>query len=359
MTFSDRVVAWQRRHGRHDLPWQRTRDPYLIWLSEVMLQQTQVATVIPYFDRFVGRFPDVRTLAAAALDDVMAAWAGLGYYSRARNLHRCAGEVVARHGGEFPRTTAALAELPGIGRSTAAAIAAFAYGERAAILDGNVKRVFARHFGIEGHPGAMSTERAMWHLAEAQLPVAGVESYTQGLMDLGATVCVRRRPRCDDCPVSATCVARTVGRVGELPAPRPARSRPLRTATLALLVHDGMILIERRALDGIWGGLFSVPEFDADFADAELQAAVERRFGLHGAVIRHFEPLRHEFSHYSFLMQPRVVRVTGAAALAESAGLAWLALHDVDAAALPAPVRRLLRAVADGERAAARAAEVT
>jgi A/G-specific adenine glycosylase len=193
MTFSDRVVAWQRQHGRHDLPWQGTRDPYLIWLSEVMLQQTQVATVIPYFDRFVGRFPDVRTLAAAALDDVMAAWAGLGYYSRARNLHRCAAEVMARHGGEFPRTAAALAELPGIGRSTAAAVAAFAYGERAAILDGNVKRVFARHFGIEGHPGAASTERAMWHFAEAQLPVAGVELHA-GPDGSRRDDCLRRRP---------------------------------------------------------------------------------------------------------------------------------------------------------------------
>jgi len=360
MKFSQRVVAWQRRHGRHDLPWQGTRDPYRIWLSEVMLQQTQVATVIPYFQRFVSRFHDVQSLAAAALDDVMAAWAGLGYYSRARNLHRCAQQVVAQHGGVFPRSADALAQLPGIGRSTAAAIAAFAHSERAAILDGNVKRVFARHFGIAGYSNVATTEREMWRVAETELPDAGIESYTQGLMDLGATICLRRQPRCGDCPVQATCVAARDGRVDLLPAPRPARMRPLRAATLALIMDDaGSVLVKRRPPNGIWGGLLSVPEFDADLSDAELLAAVERRFGLRGVVLRRLEPLRHEFSHYSFVIQPGVVRVTAAVALNEGCGVAWLAPHDVRDAALPAPVRRLLDSLAGDERGARREIEAT
>ena len=360
MKFSQRVVAWQRRHGRHDLPWQGTRDPYRIWLSEVMLQQTQVATVIPYFQRFVSRFHDVHSLAAATLDDVMAAWAGLGYYSRARNLHRCAQQVVVQHGGVFPRSADALAQLPGIGRSTAAAIAAFAHSERAAILDGNVKRVFARHFGIAGYSNVATTEREMWRVAETELPDAGIESYTQGLMDLGATICLRRQPRCGDCPVQATCVAARDGRVDLLPAPRPARMRPLRAATLALIMDDaGSVLVKRRPPNGIWGGLLSVPEFDADLSDAELLTAVERRFGLRGVVLRRLEPLRHEFSHYSFVIQPGVVRVTAAVALNEGCGVAWLAPHDVRDAALPAPVRRLLDSLAGDERGARREIEAT
>jgi A/G-specific adenine glycosylase len=344
MTLADRVVAWQRQHGRHDLPWQGTFDAYRIWLSEVMLQQTQVATVIPYFERFIARFPDLQALAAAPVDEVMAAWAGLGYYSRARNLHRCAQRVVADHGGTFPRSSAELARLPGIGRSTAAAIAVFAHGERAAILDGNVKRVLARHFGVEGYPGAAATGRELWRLAEAELPVTAIESYTQGLMDLGATICLRRRPRCGACPLEGSCVAAREGRVEELPAPRPARVRPLRSATVALIVDErGAVVLERRAPAGIWGGLMSAPEFDADLTDAELEAEVTSRLGLQATVVRYLEPLRHEFSHYSFVMRPRLVRVTGARAIADAAGYAWLDADAVRAAALPAPVRRLLQ----------------
>jgi A/G-specific adenine glycosylase len=357
MTFPEQVVQWQRRHGRHDLPWQGSHDPYCIWLSEVMLQQTQVATVIPYFHRFVARFPDVKTLAAAPLDAVMTAWAGLGYYSRARNLHRCAQRVVARHDGAFPQSAAELAQLPGIGRSTAAAIAVFAFGEHAAILDGNVKRVFARHFGVEGYPGAAATERELWRLAQVQLPQAGIEAYTQGLMDLGATICLRGRPRCDACPVQMTCVAAREGRVDVLPARRPARPRPLRAATLALITdRQGAILLERRAPCGIWGGLLSAPEFDPDLSDAELGRAIRQRFGLRSAAIRHGETVRHEFSHYSFLMQPRLVQVSDAIALNEGPGLEWLPATAVDDAALPAPVRRLLQALVAGRREVAAAA---
>jgi A/G-specific adenine glycosylase len=343
MTFSGHVVAWQRRHGRHGLPWQGTRDAYRIWLSEIMLQQTQVATVVPYFQCFLERFPDVRALAAAPIDAVMSAWAGLGYYTRARNLHRCAQVIVAEHGGVFPSSAAMLEQLPGIGRSTASAIAVFAFGERAAILDGNVKRVFARHFGVGGVPGAVATERVLWELATAQLPRVDIEMYTQGLMDLGATICARARPRCDACPVRTTCVALRDERITELPAPRPSRVRPVRAATLALIIDGaGAILLERRAPTGIWGGLLSAPEFDVDLSDAGLQAAIAKRFGLGGSVEQ-----RLEFSHYRFLMHPCVVRTSGATAMAEAAGLEWLGPGEIDHAALPAPLRRLLRTLAD------------
>ncbi|MFP4905238.1 A/G-specific adenine glycosylase, partial [Paraburkholderia sp. BR14261] len=231
--FAPRLIAWQREHGRHDLPWQNTRDPYRIWLSEIMLQQTQVSTVIPYYTRFLERFPTVEALAAAPDDDVMALWAGLGYYSRARNLHRCAQVVADTHGGKFPQTVEALAELPGIGRSTAAAIASFAFGARETILDGNVKRVLARVFGVEGFPGEKRVENAMWTLAETLVPGpeasdADVSAYTQGLMDLGATLCGRGKPDCARCPFAQDCVANTTGRQRELPAARPKKAVPTR-----------------------------------------------------------------------------------------------------------------------------------
>ena len=228
MEFSPRIVAWQRLRPPRS-PWQNTRDPYRIWLSEIMLQQTQVATVIPYYERFLARFPDVAALAAAAQEDVMPYWAGLGYYARARNLHRCAQEIARDWQGRFPPTAEAIATLPGIGRSTAAAIAAFAYGERSPILDGNVKRVFTRHFGIAGDPSKREVEQRLWALADTQVEVApdlDMAAYTQGLMDLGATLCTRGKPACDKCPVADTCVARREGRQAELPTPRRARRCP-------------------------------------------------------------------------------------------------------------------------------------
>lgn len=348
MDFASRVVDWQKVHGRHDLPWQNTGDAYRVWLSEVMLQQTQVATVIPYYLRFLQRFPDVHALAAAPLDAVLAAWAGLGYYSRARLLHRCARQVVQQHSARFPADAAHLETLPGIGRSTAAAIAVFAGGARAAILDGNVKRVFARHFGVEGHPGSTSTQAALWHIAERELSHDDVATYTQGLMDLGATVCTRSRPRCHACPVSATCVALRDDRIAELPARKPARERAQRSATLALLLDDDAVLLERRAPTGIWGGLLSAPEFDEAIGDDELQHALVQRYGVEGRVLQRLPAMRHEFTHYSFLMQPRVVEVRGSAAAAQG-GLERIALHDAGSAALPAPLLRLLRSLAPFE----------
>lgn len=343
MTFSARIIGWQRTHGRHDLPWQRTRDPYRVWLSEIMLQQTQVATVVPYFERFLARFPDIAVLAAAPIDEVMAAWAGLGYYSRARNLHRCAQAIVARHGGTFPRTASEMEALPGIGRSTAAAIAAFSYGVSAAILDGNVKRVLSRHFGVAGNPSSAAVELRLWKLSEAQLPASDVETYTQGVMDLGATVCTRRSPQCDVCPLRTSCVALRDGLVDQLPQVRPVRVRPVRSATLALIAdRGGAVLLERRAPAGIWGGLMSLPEFDAAVSDDELVAAIDRRYGLRGRVVGRLAPVRHDFTHYRLLMTPCLLQATRASAVGDSASLAWLGSDQLEDAALPAPIRRLL-----------------
>ena len=340
--FSDRIIAWQKLHGRHDLPWQRSRDPYRIWLSEIMLQQTQVAIVIPYYERFTEQFPDVHALAAAPIESVMSLWAGLGYYSRARNLHQCAQRVVQSHGGHFPRTARELAQLPGIGRSTAAAIAALAYGERAAILEGNVKRVLARHFGIEGYPGASIVQRRLWQCAQSLLPADNVEAYTQGLMDLGATVCGRARPLCTACPVNDTCIARREQKTDVLPTPRPVKERPIRSATV-LVLHgaDHTFLLEPRPPAGIWGGLLSLPEFAPDAPDAAIVAAFEARYGLKISVNGALGHVRHEFTHYTYVMQPRIARVTDVAA-ASSVSLRAVDQSALQVAPLPAPVRRLL-----------------
>lgn len=251
--FSARLIAWQRRHGRHDLPWQ-VADPYRIWLSEIMLQQTQVETVIPYYRRFLERFPDVASLAAARQDEVLALWSGLGYYARARNLHAAARQVIAGHAGVFPGDYASLVDLPGVGRSTAAAIAVFARGERRAILDGNVKRVLCRVFGVEGWPGERAVENRLWALAEALLPKTDIGRYTQGLMDLGATLCRRGRPDCQACPYQDDCLARRQGRIAELPAARPRRGLPEKATRMLVLRHAGALLFEKRPASGIWGG---------------------------------------------------------------------------------------------------------
>ena len=341
-SFADRIITWQKQHGRHDLPWQRTNDPYRIWLSEIMLQQTQVATVIPYYERFVERFPDVRTLASAPIESVMACWAGLGYYSRARNLHRCAQQIVDAHGGEFPREVEQLAQLPGIGRSTAAAIAALAFGERAAILDGNVRRVLARHCSIDGYPGRPQIERQFWQCAESLLPANEIEAYTQGLMDLGATVCTRSRPNCAACPVNDTCVARSARTIDKLPTPRPVRERLVRAQTVLVMQEaSGAVLLELRPPSGIWGGLLSLPEFEAEASDDAVVAEVGARFGLRIAITEALGEIRHEFTHYTYLMQPRLARVTGTVGVASSS-LRALSAEALETAPLPAPIRRLL-----------------
>jgi A/G-specific adenine glycosylase len=337
-----RVVNWHLRSGRRGLPWQGARDPYRVWLSEVMLQQTQVATALAYYERFTRTYPDVAALAAAPLDDVLALWSGLGYYSRARYLHRCALAIVGQHGGAFPRSSAELAKLPGIGRSTAAAIAAFCFDERAAILDGNVKRVLARHVGFESDLVSAAAQRELWAYAESLLPApAQMAHYTQGLMDLGATVCLPRQPQCDVCPLNATCVARRSGRTAELPLKSRRTQRGERSNVLLWLRHRGDVLLVRRPERGVWAGLWSLPEF-SDLRSARAAAATWRGKGKLLPVIRH--ALTHLDWHLRPLRWELPPRTASATRQAIADGLAgrWVSNAEALRMSLPAPVRQLL-----------------
>ena len=346
--FARRLLLWHRQHGRRGLPWLGSRDPYRVWLSEIMLQQTQVATVLPYFERFIGRFADVRSLARAPLEQVMAAWAGLGYYARARNLHACARAVVQRHDGRFPRTAEALAQLPGIGRSTAGAIAAFCFDERAPVLDGNVRRVLARHWAIEGDPKSAQVAAWLWQRAQVELPAAPhMARYTQAIMDLGATVCTRTRPACHRCPVNATCLARRAGTTAELPAARARGERPVRGAyTLVALAADA-VLLQRRAADGIWGGLMCLPEFSS-------KAALVRRARTLAAGATTLVPLpprRHVLTHLTLAIEPYLAMPGRGAPARAGKSCRWAALDGLDQAGLPAAHRALLHEVQERLRA--------
>ncbi len=336
--FAVELIDWQRRHGRSGLPWQGTRDPYRVWLSEVMLQQTQVSTVLGYYGRFLERFPDVQALAAAPLDEVLALWSGLGYYSRARNLHRCAQAVVAQHGGAFPRSAEALAGLPGIGRSTAAAIAAFCFGERVAILDGNVKRVLSRVLGFADDLARAPAVAALWAEATALLPDRDIDVYTQGLMDLGATLCTQRRPACLHCPVSADCAARAEGAPERYPVKSRRSARGRRSHALLWLRQGGRHWLVQRPHRGVWAGLWSLPEFDS--ADA-LQARVAGWRG-HGEWL---PAVQHALTHFEWTLQPLVwtlpVRAARPAGLPEGR---WFESEEALALGLPAPIRKWLEA---------------
>ena len=336
------VIDWQRSHGRHGLPWQGTRDPYRVWLSEIMLQQTQVSTVLGYYERFLQRFPDVAALAAAPLDDVLGLWSGLGYYSRARNLHRCAQAVVADHGGCFPASSAVLQTLPGIGRSTAAAVAAFCFGERVAILDGNVKRVLTRVLGFDGDLAQAANERELWAEATRVLPDSGIESYTQGLMDLGATLCSARSPQCLLCPAQGLCVAARHGN----PQAYPVKTRKLKRSArehvwLWLSWRDAVWLVKRPA-SGVWAGLWSLPEFDSH---EDLYRAALAWPG-------HFETLpsfTHTLTHLDWTLHPVRWSLPAAADEAQAAACTasfpegrWFSLDEALGAGLPAPLRKLL-----------------
>jgi len=336
-----RIARWQQRAGRHHLPWQGTRDPYRIWLSEIMLQQTQAATVIPYYERFLAAFPDVRALADAPADAVMHAWAGLGYYARARNLQRCAQTVRDRHGCRFPEDPEALAELPGIGPSTAAAIAAFAFGARRPILDGNVRRVLARYFAVEGDPASSAVVRRLWDHAHALLsdapPDLDMRAYTQGQMDLGAMVCTRRKPDCARCPLAADCQARLQGRQHELPSPRVRRARPERDGLMLILECAGRILLRKRPPTGIWGGLWSLPQFETS---AELRAACAALAPGAGAPVA-LAAFDHEFTHFRLRIAPWRLHCRGEPT-PPAPGEAWTPVAELDRLGLPAPVARLL-----------------
>ncbi len=340
LTFSPKLIAWQQSHGRHTLPWQNTRDPYAIWISEIMLQQTQVSAVIPYYRRFMTRFPVIASLAQADEDAVLQHWSGLGYYSRARNLHRAAQHIAEKHGGIFPRDIAAIQDLPGIGRSTAAAIAAFAFGQRQAILDGNVKRVLTRCFGIEGWPDQPAVRKRLWALAESLLPEDEIEAYTQGLMDLGATLCGRGKPDCAACPLQADCIAHRDSLTAKLPSPRPRKAVPEKQVAMLLLLHRNDILLEKRPPTGIWGGLWSLPEVAVD---ADVQQAARQRFGLEVEALGALPTLTHTFTHFRLAITPRPLRVVELSPQARQPGMLWLDREEAIGAALPSPVRTLLQ----------------
>jgi len=340
--FAGRVLEWFDRCGRHDLPWQKARSPYAVWVSEIMLQQTQVATVIPYFERFMGRFPSVHALAAATLDDVLAHWSGLGYYARARNLHRAARIIVERFAGELPESIDALTSLPGVGRSTAGAILAQAHGARHPILDGNVKRVLARYHAVEGWPGEREVERRLWELAERQTPAERVADYTQAVMDLGATLCTRTRPACTVCPVAGACRACRLGIQGRLPAPRPKRERPRRRSAV-LVIEDAAfrVLLERRPERGIWGGLYSLPEVGEGDSARDWCA---RRLGVLPADERALPPVEHAFTHFDLALEPLWLRLdTDCRAIMESENLLWYNPAARSSVGIAAPISALLQ----------------
>jgi len=341
-SFASALLDWFDHHGRHDLPWKQPRDAYRVWLSEIMLQQTQVATVIPYFQRFVTQLPTLRDLAAADEDTVLALWSGLGYYRRARFLHRAAQVCVAQHNSEMPREFDALAALPGIGRSTAGAILAQAYGLRFPILDGNVKRVLTRYHGIAGYPGEREVEKQLWLHADAHTPAERAADYTQAIMDLGATLCVRTRPLCAMCPVQSECVAHRDHLTAQLPTAKPGKKIPTRS-TIMLILRDGegRLLLQRRGPQGVWSGLWSLPEAeqtDDAWREAQRHARIDDAQPL--------TPFVHVFSHYRLQIQPLLFdNAAPAHAIADNADLRWCAIADLPALGLPAPVRSLLMAL--------------
>jgi A/G-specific adenine glycosylase len=340
--FAQDVVAWQRAHGRHDLPWQK-RDAYAVWVSEIMLQQTQVVTVIPYYERFMQRFPDIAALARAPLDEVLRHWSGLGYYSRARNLHRAARTLSDHHAGRFPRVVSEVMALPGIGRSTAAAIMVFGFGERHAILDGNVKRVLARVRAIDGYPGSKRVADALWEAAGQLLPETDVEAYTQGLMDLGASVCTRSNPRCDACPVNRHCAALAQQRVAQLPQPRPRKVLPHRRCGMMIIEHEGTLLLEKRPAPGLWGGLWCFPQVDPEEDAGSLCVS---RYGVHVELTETLPTIDHGFTHFRLSISPLRMRATRLAPRAGEADHRWIEKDSIKDAPVPTPVRRILALLA-------------
>lgn len=341
--FARHLIEWQRQAGRHDLPWQQTRDPYRVWLSEVMLQQTQVSTVLSYYPRFLQRFPDVHALANAAEDEVLALWSGLGYYSRARNLHRCAQVVVADHGGRFPASAQALQALPGIGASTAAAIAAFCFGERISILDGNVRRVLTRLLAFDGDLASAAAQKRLWVLAQELLPAQptadDMTAYTQGLMDLGATLCTRSNPRCGECPVRALCAARQQGRAADFPVRTRTLKRRHETWYLPILRSgEGgapAVWLLRRPAQGIWAGLHCPPVFDSEAQALAWWPQVEWQA---------LPAVSHSLTHRELRLQPLLADVPWQAGPCEGR---WVPLAELESVGLPAPVRLLLGALPD------------
>ncbi|WP_404364851.1 A/G-specific adenine glycosylase [Marinobacter sp.] len=341
--FAQRLLDWYDQYGRHDLPWHHDRTPYRVWVSEIMLQQTQVGTVIPYYQAFMARFPDVEALAEAPVDDVLSHWSGLGYYARARNLQKAAQLVVENHGGQFPADQEQLEALPGIGRSTAAAVLAQAFGLYATILDGNVKRVLARYHAVPGWPGQTSVLNQLWACAEQHTPETRVRDYTQAIMDLGAMVCTRSRPDCAHCPLNENCEARARDEVHLYPGSKPKKAKPEKTTWMVILEDsEGRILLERRPPAGIWGGLWSLPEMDPALTPEELAEACRERLGLDCDDARPENGFRHTFSHYHLHIQPAILNVRGASAVADADNQRWTHRDEALKLGLPAPIRLLI-----------------
>lgn len=338
-TFAPRLLRWFDVNGRHDLPWQLERTPYTVWLSEVMLQQTQAATVAPYFQRFIATFPTLRSLAEANDDTVMAHWSGLGYYSRARNLHKAAKQCVELHGGEIPADFESLHALPGVGRSTAGAIMAQAFGKPFAILDGNVKRVLARYLGVREWTGSSSAQRVMWEFAERAVPNDRVADYTQAQMDLGSLVCKPRNPLCGQCPLSSDCFALTHDLIDKIPARKPRKARPERSAYAAVLMRDDAVLLTKRPPSGIWSSLWTLPQ--ADDLDA-LHALLETTVQL-PAQARHLATIDHAFSHYDLHLTPvHFGQVALRDHIADHSSMQWVRRDMLNQLGIPAPIRTLL-----------------
>ena len=357
--FANAIVAWQKQHGRHDLPWQNTIDPYAIWVSEIMLQQTQVAAVIGYYGSFMQRFPTIAVLANASQEEVLQSWSGLGYYSRARNLHAAAQKIVDDFGGVFPSQFDDILSLPGIGRSTAAAISTFALNAPQPILDGNVKRVFARHFNIAGYTSAPKITQQLWKIAERENPAslkqtnlnqtnlnqtnlnhtASAIAYTQGLMDLGATLCTRSRPKCAACPVNASCAAFKLSLVSSLPTPKPRKVLPEKSTTMLVIIHQNEILLEKRPQTGIWGGLWSLPEIDMHEIASEI---AKSRFGLEVEAEEPLPIVNHAFTHFKLQITPQPLRLINQTLQLDQSNYIWLPIDDAIAAAIPTPIRAIL-----------------
>ncbi len=340
--FSSRLITWQKQFGRHDLPWQNTADPYAIWVSEIMLQQTQVSAVIGYYGKFMARFPNIATLANATQDEVLQHWSGLGYYSRARNLHHAAQTIIDEHGATFPQDFETIQTLSGIGRSTAAAIASFAFNQVQTILDGNVKRVLSRHFTIAGWPGSPKIEKQLWALAESLLPEKDIIAYTQGLMDLGATLCTRSKPKCAACPLNNTCKAYKQNRVTELPTPKPKKVIPEKQITMLIFLRGNEVLLEKRPPTGIWGGLWSFPETESTDSFA---AIAHDKFGMIVQEIQPLPILNHTFTHFKLHIRPQPLYALKQSTHVKEFGQVWLSIEDAIGAAIPTPVRKILQSL--------------
>jgi A/G-specific adenine glycosylase len=343
-SFQKMILAWFDGHGRKTLPWQYDKTPYRVWVSEIMLQQTQVSTVIPYFERFMQRFPDLLSLASAKEDEVLHLWTGLGYYSRARNLQRAAQHIAHSCNGVLPNTLEELQCLPGIGRSTAGAILAIAFKQRATILDGNVKRVLTRLFGITDWPGEKKVNDRLWEIAERLSPTERIDDYTQAMMDIGATVCVRGKPVCEQCPLTAICSAKQLGIEKKLPHPKPKKNLPIRQTTLLILRHAEQVILEKRPPTGIWGGLWSLPELPHLAEENAINAYCQQRLQLWASEIKSGIQFRHTFSHFHLDIQPVFVTLPNKPTkIMDDNQQIWYNLNESQAVGLPAPIKKILR----------------